>query len=158
MHIAASIQLCKLKDHWGALIEMKTPDHVYLDLAIETLTIQCESMINKFFSKECEFSAVSALLIPAPPPCFNQELEHVLLWSILDFMFIMKRYRADMVRQDPLRLDSCLEIVSRIADEVDILAANGMLVIMQDSASCMTSSMVAFARKVGVPSSPLLFA
>lgn len=66
-------------------------------------------------------------------------------------MFIMKRYRHEMVRQDPLRLDSCLEVMSRIADEVDILATNGMLVIMQDSASCMTSSMVVFARKVSTP-------
>lgn len=81
-------------------------------------------------------------------------MEHVLLWSILDFMFIMKRYRHDMMRQDSLRLDSCLEIVSRIADEVDTLAANGMLVIMQDSASCMTSSMVAYCRKVSILSLP----
>lgn len=34
---------------------MKSPDHIYLELAIETLTTQCESMINKWFSKECKF-------------------------------------------------------------------------------------------------------
>jgi hypothetical protein len=72
----------------------------------------------------------------------------VLLWSILDFMFVMKRYQQDLVRSDPLRLDSCLELVSRIADEIDILAHNGMLVIMQDSASCMTSGLAEFAGKV----------
>jgi hypothetical protein len=63
-------------------------------------------------------------------------------------MFIMKRFRLDMVPTDPLRLDSCLHVVSRIADEIDILAHNGMLVIMQDSASTMTSSLAVFMRKV----------
>ncbi|GMK58677.1 hypothetical protein CspeluHIS016_0601190 [Cutaneotrichosporon spelunceum] len=131
MHIAASIQLCKLKDHWGSL--HKSPHHGYLGVAIETLTAQSEAMITKWFSTEC------------PPPCFNPDVEHVLLWSILDFMFVMKRYQQDLVRSDPLRLDSCLELVARIADEIDILAANGMLVIMQDSASCMTSGLAGFA-------------
>ncbi|BEI99236.1 hypothetical protein CcaverHIS631_0402790 [Cutaneotrichosporon cavernicola] len=134
MHIAASLQLCKLKDHWGSL--HKSPHHGYLGVAIETLTAQSEAMINKYFSNE------------SPPPCFNQDLEHVLLWSILDFMFVMKRYQQDLVRSDPLRLDSCLELVARIADEIDILAGNGMLIIMQDSASCMTSGLAEFAGKV----------
>jgi hypothetical protein len=79
-------------------------------------------------------------------------MEHVLLWSILDLIFIMKRFRLDMVPTDPLRLDSCLHVVSRIADEIDILANNGMLVIMQDSASCMTSSLAVFMQKVSFAS------
>lgn len=137
MHISASIQLCKLKDHWGEVCESKCSDPAYLELAIETLITQCDALIHKWFNKE------------APPPCFDTDVEHVLLWSILDFMFIMKRFHLDMAPHDQLRLDSCLHIVARVADEVDILASNGMLVIMQDSASCMTSSLVVFMRKVG---------
>jgi hypothetical protein len=38
-------------------------------------------------------------------------------------------------------------VVSRIADEIEILSRNGMLLLMQDSASGMTSSLVVFLRK-----------
>lgn len=41
---------------------MKTPDQSYLDLAIETLTIQGEGMINRYFSKECEHPYFTSLL------------------------------------------------------------------------------------------------
>lgn len=73
----------------------------------------------------------------------------MVLWSILDFVFVMKRYRLEISPHDLLRVDACLEIASRIADEIDILADNGMLIIMQDSASCMTANLVDFGRKVG---------
>lgn len=83
-----------------------------------------------------------------PTPGFRQDVEHVMLWSILDFMFIMQRYRVEIAVFDHLRLDSCLAVASRIAGEIDLLADNGELEIMQDTASCMTSSMVVFLRKV----------
>lgn len=149
--------LCKLKDHWGEVCESKCSDPGYLDLAIETLTTQGDAMIHKWFSKECEYESckVELQLTPtAPPPCFDQDVEHVLLWSILDFIFVMKRFHMEMKPSDPLRLDTCLHLVSRIADEIDILANNGMLVIMQDSASCMTSSLVVFMRKVSLHGYP----
>lgn len=89
-----------------------------------------------------------SLLTTAPPPRFEQDIEHVLLWSILDFVFVMKRYRMEVSPNDSMRVDACLEVVSRIADEIDTVAQNGMLIIMQDSASCMTANLVDFARKV----------
>jgi hypothetical protein len=52
MHISASMQLCKLKDHWGEVCESKCSDPGYLELAIETLTTQCDAMITKWFNKE----------------------------------------------------------------------------------------------------------
>jgi hypothetical protein len=70
-------------------------------------------------------------------------------------MFIMKRYLYEtpsnpilVIIPDPLQLDACLAIASKIADEIHILAGNGELEIMQDTASCMTSSLVVFLRKV----------
>lgn len=86
-----------------------------------------------------------------PPPCFDQNVEQVLLWSILDFIFVMKRSRFEMSPDDPMRIDACLGVAARIADEIDNVAHNGALVIMQDSASCMTANLVDFARKVGSP-------
>ncbi|ORY22181.1 hypothetical protein BCR39DRAFT_552054 [Naematelia encephala] len=136
MHIAASIQLCKLKDYWGSVCESKSPDPAYIDLAIETLTAQCDSLVAKWFSEE------------APPPGFDQEAEHVLKWSILDFIFIMRRYRLEVDMDDPLRLDACLAVASQIAGELDVLAGNGELEIMQDTASCMTAALVNLLRKV----------
>lgn len=70
-----------------------------------------------------------------------------MLWSILDFIFVLRRYILEESPQDPLHLDNCLSVVSRIADEIEILSRNGMLLLMQDSASGMTSSLVVFLRK-----------
>lgn len=137
MHIAASIQLCKLKDEWGALCE-RAPEPALLEVAIDTLTTQAENLVAKWFNRD------------NPPPCFEQDIEGVLLWSILDFVLVMKRYRYEMARgpreRDPLRLDQCLHVVSRITAEIEALSANGLLIIMQDSASCMTSSLIVFIR------------
>ncbi|RSH84056.1 hypothetical protein EHS25_005301 [Saitozyma podzolica] len=135
MHIAASMALCKLKDHWGALCEYKQPEMTYLLLAVETITKQCDALIAKWFNQQ------------APQPCFDQDAEHVMLWSILDFIFVLRRYILEESPQDPLHLDNCLSVVSRIADEIEILSRNGMLLLMQDSASGMTSSLVVFLRK-----------
>lgn len=135
MHIAASIQLCKLKDEWGALCE-RAPEPALLEVAIDTLTTQAENLVAKWFNRD------------NPPPQFEQDIEGVLLWSILDFVLVMKRYRYEMARgpRDPLRLDQCLHVVSRITAEIEALSANGLLIIMQDSASCMTSSLIVFIR------------
>lgn len=151
MHIAASIQLCKLKDEWGALCE-RAPEPALLEVAIDTLTTQAENLVSKWFNRE------------NPPPCFEQEIEGVLLWSILDFILVMKRYRYEMgssslptassgsgvngvrAARDPVKLDQCLHVVSRITAEIETLSSNGLLIIMQDSASCMTSSLIVFIR------------
>lgn len=136
MHIAASIQLCKLKDEWGALCE-RAPEPALLEVALETLTLQAENLIAKWFTKD------------APPPGFDQDIEGVVHWSILDFVLVMQRYRYEMGRErerDPVRLDQCLCVVGRIVREIEALAANGLLIVMQDSASCMTSSLIVFVR------------
>ena len=72
MHVAASIQwvfllrylegfaipltlrLCKLKDYWGGVCESKPEDSSYSELAIETLTAQCDLLIAKWFSEQGE--------------------------------------------------------------------------------------------------------
>ena len=59
----------------------------------------------------------------------------------------MRRYRLEIAIHDPLRLDACLSTASQIAEEIAVLAGNGELEIMQDTASCMTSSLAVFLRK-----------
>jgi hypothetical protein len=60
----------------------------------------------------------------------------------------MRRYRYEMIAHDPLRLNSCLVIAGEISEEIQLLARNGELEIMQDTASCMTSALVVFFQKV----------
>lgn len=47
-----------------------------------------------------------------------------------------------------MRLDTCLSIAAQIVDKVETLGRKGTLGIMQDTASCMTSSLGTFFHKV----------
>lgn len=60
----------------------------------------------------------------------------------------MRRYLLEKASTDTLRLDACLGVAGRIAEEIDVLARNGELEFMQDTASCMASSLVVFLNKV----------
>lgn len=58
-----------------------------------------------------------------------------------------------------MRLDSCLSAASQIVDEIEMLGKKGTLGIMQDTASCMTSSLGIFFHKASlsqVPTFPTL--
>ena len=85
----------------------------------------------------------------APPPNFEPDKEHVIIWSILDLIHILHRHRLELAPQDPLRVDMCLSSASKCVDEIELLAETGPLPIMQDTGSCMTSSLIVFLRKVG---------
>ncbi|KAL1407903.1 hypothetical protein Q8F55_007339 [Vanrija albida] len=136
MHIACSIQFCQLDDHWVELCELKDANPEYLEHATETLARQLDAFENKWFNKN------------ALPPGFNYEHELAILWSVLDFKFMLKRYRYERAPHDLLRLDEGLQVSSSIIDVIDQLANNGMLEIMQDSAIVKSSALVVFCRKV----------
>ena len=70
------------------------------------------------------------------------------MWSILDFIHILHRHRLEISIRDPLRLDMCLATATKCIDEIDILAEQGPLPIMQDTGSCMTSALIVFLSKV----------
>lgn len=89
-------------------------------------------------------------LILAPPPGFEQDSEQVIAWCMLDFMFTLKRQHYELNPTLPTRLDACLSVASQIVDEIDSLGKLGVLGIMQDTASCMTSSLGIFFHKVGL--------
>jgi len=88
------------------------------------------------------------MLMSAQHPGFDPESEHVIAWCILDFMFTLKRQYYELASHEPMRLDTCLSIASQIVDEIEILGKKGTLGIMQDTASCMTSSLGTFFHKV----------
>lgn len=114
---------------------------------------QCEALLARFFTKECQ-----SPLYPctrehvtdkiAPPPNFDQDKEHVISWCIQDFIHILHRHRLELAPQDPLRLDMCLATASKCVDEIEFLAEQGPLPIMQDTGSCMTSALIVFLSKV----------
>lgn len=78
------------------------------------------------------------------------------MWSILDLIHILHRHRLELSPRDPLRLDMCLATATKCVDEVDILAEQGPLPIMQDTGSCMTSALIVFLSKVRDCFPPLL--
>ncbi|OCF38974.1 hypothetical protein I317_07229 [Kwoniella heveanensis CBS 569] len=135
MHLASSIELCKLKDQWRAICESDVSFSAYTDAALESVHAQCEASVRKWWTKQL------------PPPGFDYEKEHVGLWAVLDFMLILKRHRLEVAPTDPARIDACLSDASRVADEIDILADNGDLEIMQDTSSCMASALCVLLRK-----------
>ncbi|WVF68288.1 hypothetical protein IAT40_003053 [Kwoniella sp. CBS 6097] len=136
MHLASSIELCKLKDQWRAICESDVTFSAYSDAALESVHAQCEASVRKWWTKEL------------PPPGFIYEKEHVGLWAVYDFMLILKRHRLEAAPTDPGRIDACLSDASRIANEIDILADNGDLEIMQDTSSCMASALCVLLRKI----------
>ncbi|WWD22922.1 hypothetical protein CI109_107417 [Kwoniella shandongensis] len=136
MHLASSIELCKIKDQWRAICETNISSISYFDAALDSMSAQCEALLAKWWRKD------------APPPGFDYEKEHVGLWSALDFVLILKRHNLDIGPSDPARIDLCLSDAARIVDEIDTLADNGDLEIMQDTESCMTSSLVVLLRKM----------
>ncbi|WVR07895.1 hypothetical protein IAU60_004938 [Kwoniella sp. DSM 27419] len=136
MHLAFSVELCKLKDQWRAICESGITSPAYCDAVLESVHAQCEALLIKWWPKEVS------------PPGFHYEKEHVGLWATLDFMLCLKRHMLETNPSDPSRIDACLGDAARIAEEIDILADNGDLGIMQDTSSCMASSLVVLLRKV----------
>lgn len=84
-----------------------------------------------------------------PPPGFDLEKEHIGLWCTLDFLLIIKRHHLENAPSDPSRIDACLSDATKVAEQIEILANNGELGLMQDTESCMTSSLVVLLRNVG---------
>jgi hypothetical protein len=72
------------------------------------------------------------------------------MWSILDLIHILHRHRLELSPRDPLRLDMCLATATKCVDEIDTLADQGPLPIMQDTGSCMTSALIVFLSKVSL--------
>jgi hypothetical protein len=72
------------------------------------------------------------------------------MWSILDLIHILHRHRLELSPRDPLRLDMCLATATKCVDEIDTLAEQGPLPIMQDTGSCMTSALIVFLSKVSL--------
>ncbi|WWC66062.1 uncharacterized protein I303_108684 [Kwoniella dejecticola CBS 10117] len=108
---------------------------VHLASSIDVLA-QCEALLSRYWRKE------------APPAGFEYEKEHVGLWSTLDFMLVLKRHYLEASPSDPIRIDACLSFASRITDEIDAVANNGDLEIMQDTSSVMASSLTVLLRKM----------
>lgn len=77
-------------------------------------------------------------------------------WTVLHCRFIVKRQQIEMAsegeehatKQVPYLLDQCLNVICEIVDLVEEVARRGLLVVMQDTGSCMTSTMVVFLKKV----------
>lgn len=145
--------MCKLKDHWKSIFDAGAPSPVYVESAIDTMLSQAEALVARYFTKEGTFFPFPALqstvlmCYAAPPPNFEPDKERVIMWSILDFIHILHRHRLELAPQDPLRLDMCLASASKCVDEIELLAETGPLPIMQDTGSCMTSSLIVFFRK-----------
>ena len=62
-------------------------------------------------------------------------------------MLTLKRQHYELGPHLPMRLDACLSVASQIVDEIEILGKTAVLGIMQDTASCMTSSLGIFFHK-----------
>nr|XP_019043747.1 hypothetical protein I302_08328 [Kwoniella bestiolae CBS 10118]OCF22677.1 hypothetical protein I302_08328 [Kwoniella bestiolae CBS 10118] len=136
VHLASSIELCKLKDQWRAICDSSFQSLAYNDAALESVHAQCEALLSRYWRKD------------APPPGFEYEKEHVGLWATLDFMLTLKRHHLEASPNDPIRIDACLSYASRITDEIDAVADNGDLEIMQDTSSVMASSLTVLLRKI----------
>ncbi|WWC73872.1 uncharacterized protein I206_107844 [Kwoniella pini CBS 10737] len=108
---------------------------VHLASSIDVLA-QSEALLCRYWRKE------------APPIGFEYEKEHVGLWSTLDFMLVLKRHYLEASPNDPIRIDACLSYASRITDQIDEVANNGDLEIMQDTSSVMASSLTVLLRKM----------
>jgi hypothetical protein len=49
---------------------------------------------------------------------------------------------------DLLRMDACLSVAAHIVEQIEMIACQGKLELLQDNASCLTSVLVVFLRKV----------
>ena len=69
-------------------------------------------------------------------------------WASLDLLLSVKRYALETSEGDPLRLKECISVAAEIVEQIEKVASQGKLEILQDNASCMTSIVVVFLRKV----------
>lgn len=79
------------------------------------------------------------------------DTEHVIAWCILDFIFSLKRQHYEMSSGAVMRMEACLASASQIVDRLEILSRQGVLAILQDTVSCMTSALGIFLHKVSSP-------
>ena len=67
---------------------------------------------------------------------------------MLDFMLVIHRYKIANNDMDQDTLDQCLSTSDAITSIIETLAQTGALTYIQDTSSCMTSSMVTLLVKV----------
>lgn len=83
-----------------------------------------------------------------PPPGFDPKTELVVQWSMWDFILVLRRQALENQPRNILRLDACLATASTIVDQVEAAANEGWLVVLQDTAACMTSALTVLLHKV----------
>lgn len=111
----------------------------------------CEALLTKWYTVRGEYLlGYASCADRLAPGDFEPEAEGGIRWSILDFLFILQRYLLELRPHDMMRREICLNTCDRILAQIEILAEKGDLNVMQDTASCMTSSLVVFLRKVRV--------
>ena len=96
-------------------------------------------------------SYVSLLHIQAltsAPTAFDPNRELVLKWCMLDFMLVLFRHRLLHSRDEPWIIDRCLEIACTIVETISTLAEQNVLIYLQDTSSCMTSSLAVLLQTV----------
>ena len=67
---------------------------------------------------------------------------------MLDFILVIHRYKIANNDMDQGALDQCLSTSDAITNIIETLAQTGALTYIQDTSSCMTSSMVTLLVKV----------
>jgi hypothetical protein len=65
-----------------------------------------------------------------------------------DFILVLRRQALENQPRNILRLDACLATASTIIDQVEAAANEGWLVVLQDTAACMTSALTVLLHKV----------
>lgn len=89
-----------------------------------------------------------AFHVTDPPPGFDPKTELVVQWSMWDFILVLRRQALENQPRNILRLDACLATASTIVDQVEAAANEGWLVVLQDTAACMTSALTVLLHKV----------
>jgi hypothetical protein len=69
-------------------------------------------------------------------------------WVSLDLLLSIKRYAFESDPDNILRLDECTAVAALIVEQIEAVAAQGKLELLQDNASCLTSVLIVFLRKV----------
>jgi len=179
MHLAAALELCKLKDRWQSAFSQQatTNSRIFQDI-VDSLLHETENLLNSWFTARKladGFGTLSSLLVlflSSPFVClllyfissavwsladfidhldrpgFLVDQEQILKWCMLDFILVIHRYKIAHNDMDQGALDQCLSTSDAITSIIEKLAQTGALTYIQDTSSCMTSSMVTLLVKV----------
>ncbi|RSH94939.1 hypothetical protein EHS25_000023 [Saitozyma podzolica] len=135
MHLAHTHERARLGDHWRSYLTSGEISPAYREAIVADMIGRVEANLAKWSNAN------------APLPGYPTSELARNRWVSLDLLLSIKRYAFESDPDNILRLDECTAVAALIVEQIEAVAAQGKLELLQDNASCLTSVLIVFLRK-----------